>query len=78
MSKTIYKKTVDGFSIKSPQTTPIDDVPKFNMLKNEGFLSVWIEGNHTFIVMFPSPKFKKLIISDRRPNSCKIVPFGGF
>jgi hypothetical protein len=40
MSKTIYKRTVDGFSIKSPQTTPIDDVSKFNMLKNEGFLSV--------------------------------------
>lgn len=51
-----------------------DDVIKSNMLRNESFFkSVWIEDDHTFMLMFPSIEFKKLMISDGRPNTCKTI-----
>jgi hypothetical protein len=63
--------------ISFPQTTPIDNVSKSNMLRNEGFFSVWIEDDNIFMSIFPSPEFKKLMIYDRRLDTYKIVLFGG-
>jgi len=56
-----------------------DDVPNYNMLMNDVFFfNIWVESDHTFTIMFSSPEFKKLIISDRRPNICKTIFFMGF
>jgi len=45
-----------------------DDVPNYNMLMNDVFFfNIWV----AFTIMFYSPEFKKLIISNRRPTSVK-------
>jgi len=41
------------------------------------FFSVWIVGNNIFTSIFPSPEFMKLMVGDRRPDTCKTIHFNG-
>jgi hypothetical protein len=50
------------------------DVLKFNIFKNK-FFFVWVEDDHSFMSIFSSLKFIKLIIDDRRPDTCKTILF---
>jgi hypothetical protein len=43
------------------------------MLGNKGFWSVLVEGNHIFTLIFLSSQFKKLMIGDKRFNTCKTI-----
>jgi len=40
-------------------------------------LSVWKEGDYTFISIFPFSEFTKLTIGDGKPDTCKKVFFDG-
>lgn len=42
------------------------------------FLSVWTMSNHIFMSIFHFLEFIKLIVGSKRPNTNKIVSFGGF
>ena len=44
---------------------------------NKAFFSVWIKNGRTFISIFISPKFMKLMIDNKRPDTYKIVLFCG-
>jgi hypothetical protein len=35
------------------------------------FLSVWIENDHMFMLIFRSPEFKKLMIGDKKKQTSK-------
>jgi hypothetical protein len=40
-------------------------------------LSVGIKDDYVFTSIFSSPKFTKLLVDGKRPNTCKIASFGG-
>jgi hypothetical protein len=40
-------------------------------------LNVWIKNNHMFMSIFSSSKFTRLVIGDRRPDTCNTIYFNG-
>ena len=48
-----------------------------NLICSRMIFSVYMESDYTFMSIFLYLEFKKLIIGDRRHNTCNTVSFGG-
>ena len=53
----------------------MDNVSNIQYAQEQDFFIVRIVGNHTFTSIFPSLEFTKLMVDDRRPDTCKTIHF---